>query len=208
MNRMNSWPDTEPTLVRRLSDARDDEAWQRFDALYRPVVYRYARSRGLQHSDAEALVSEVMHRVFRAAARWSSGAGVAGSETGSERPNQFRAWLRRVAENALLNLVTRQLSRRGTGGTSHQLSLAGRPLPDDDSRLQWEQQHRQHLFLTAAGKVKAEVDEDHWRLFWQTHVDGLPIDQAAIRCRILRRLRDAVAKLEQLDEWLPRGETP
>lgn len=205
---MNQWPDTEPMLVERLSDPSDDVAWNRFDTLYRPVVYRYARSRGLQHTDSEALVAEVMSRVFRAASKWSNRCQGAHAE----RPKRFRAWLHRIAENALLNLVTRQLSRRGTGGTSHQLTMAGRPLPDDASRRQWERQHRQHLFATAAGNIQIQVDQEHWRIFWQTHVDGIAIEQVAkdsgrsigsvyaIRSRMIRRLRDAVAAIERLDD--------
>lgn len=205
---MNQWPDTETKLVERLADARDDAAWNRFDALYRPVIYRYARAKGLQHSDAETLVAEVMSRVFRAATRWSGDSG----RRGSSQPLRFRAWLHRVAENALLNLVTRQLSRRGTGGTSAQISLTQRPLPDDCSRIEWERQHRQHLFVIAASHLQSQVDEEHWRLFWQTHVDGISIEQAAresgrsigsiyaIRSRIIRRMRQTVACIEQLRE--------
>jgi RNA polymerase sigma-70 factor (ECF subfamily) len=209
---MNQWPNIESALVERLCHPRDDAAWNRFDALYRPVVYRYARARGLQHSDAETLVAEVMSRVFRAAGRWSNDS----PQDGSSRPLRFTGWLRRVAENALLNLVTRQLSRRGTGGTSHQLSLAGRSVPDDASRIEWERQHRQHLFVTAAGVVQSRVDAEHWKIFWQTHVDGVPIDQAAkqsgrsigavyaIRSRIVRQLREAVTCVRQLEESHPQ----
>ncbi|QDV46232.1 RNA polymerase sigma factor RpoE [Stieleria neptunia] len=205
---MHHWPDTETKLVQRLADPRDDAAWNRFDALYRPVVYRYARGRGLQHSDAETLVAEVMARVFRAASRWS-GDSAADHQT---RPLRFRAWLRRIAENVLLNLVTRHLSKRGTGGTSAQLSLSQRAIVDDASRIEWNRQHQQHLFVTAAGKVQSQVDAEHWRIFWQTHVDGLSIEQAAhqsgrsigsvyaIRSRIVRRLRDAVTQIEQLED--------
>lgn len=211
---MNPWPDTEPTLVQRLADPSDDVAWNRFDSLYRPVVYRYARSRGLQHSDAETLVADVMSRVFRAASRWSSQQ----NDSQGERPTRFRAWLHRIAENALLNLVTRQLSRRGTGGTSHQLSMAGRAIPDEASRLQWLQQHRQHLFVIAAGQVQAQVDKEHWSIFWQTHVDGMSIEQAAvqsgrtigsvyaIRSRMVRRLREVVSCLQRLDEAAVPGD--
>ena len=204
---MTRWPDTERTLVQRLADPRDDAAWTRFDAMYRPVVYRYARSRGLQHSDAESLVSEVMSRVFRAASRWSNGS----DDERDQRPTKFSAWLHRVAENALLNLVTRQLLRRGTGGTSHQLTMAGRAIPDDLAHTMWERQHRDHLFVTAAGLVQARVSPDHWSVFWQTHVDGVPIAEVAeqtgrslgaiyaIRSRIIKHLREAVAGLERLD---------
>ena len=205
---MNRWPDTESKLVLRLADAGDDAAWNQFDTLYRPVIYRYARSRGLQHSDAESLVADVMSRVFRAASRWSGQPG----DDDDARPQRFRAWLRRIADNALLNLVTRQLSRRGTGGTSAQVSLAQRVRPDQASKLEWDRQHQQHLFLSAASRVQSEVDDEHWRIFWQTHVDGVSIQHAArqsgrsigsvyaIRSRIVRRLRDAVERIERLDQ--------
>ncbi len=210
---MNSWPDTESTLVRRLSDPRDDVAWNRFDVLYGPIVYRYARLRGLQHSDAETLVGEVMSRVFRAARRWSddSAALDAQSVQGAARPERFRAWLSRVAENALLNLVTRQLSRRGTGGTSHQLFLSGRVVPDQASRDAWERQHREQLFMAAASVVQRQVDADHWSVFWKTHVEGVEIDRVAdetgrtigsvyaIRSRIVRRLRQTVQRVGRLE---------
>ncbi|MCO8120864.1 sigma-70 family RNA polymerase sigma factor [Stieleria sp. TO1_6] len=212
---MSHWPDTQPTLLQRIADPRDDAAWNRFDALYRPVIYRYARSRGLQHSDAEALVADVIARVFRAAQRWSTE-----SEPGdSDRPLKFSAWLHRVSENALLNLVTRQLSRRGTGGTSHQLSLAGRPLPDDQSRTDWQREQQQHLFVTAASVVKSQVESEQWLIFWQTHVDGVSIARAAelsgrsigsvyaIRSRVLRRLRQAVTRIERLEETQFAGES-
>ncbi|QEF97038.1 RNA polymerase sigma factor RpoE [Stieleria maiorica] len=218
---MSPWPDTESKLVQRLADPRDDAAWNRFDALYRPVIYRYARGRGLQHSDAETLVAEVMSRVFRAAKRWSGDPDSDPQDSGPEsRPLRFRAWLRRIAENVLLNLVTRQLSKRGTGGTSAQISLSQRAIADDVSRRQWNHQHQQHLFVTAAGQVQSQVDAEHWKLFWQTHVDGLAIEQAArqsgrsvgsvyaIRSRIVRRLRDTVTRIERLEESNLEGTDP
>lgn len=210
VNSMPQWPDTEATLVRRLADRDDDAAWNRFDLLYRPVIYRYARSSGLQHSDAETIVAEVMTRVFRAAQRWAS-------PSDSQRPDHFRAWLQRVSKNALLNLVTRQLQRRGTGGTSHQLNLAGRPEPDDAARSRWEHQHRQHVFRIAAREVQATVDEDHWAIFWQTHVEGRPANEAAkefghsigsvyaIRSRLVKRLRIAVDAIESLSHQTAGG---
>lgn len=209
---MPNWPDTEPTLVRRLADASDDAAWNRFDELYRPMIYRFARAEGLQHDDAETLVAEVMGRVFRAASRWSGGETREPVSGLQQRPEKFRAWLRRVAKNALLNLVTRQLKQRGTGGTSHQLSLLGRPQADESARRRWETEHRQHLFRLAARDVQAGVDELQWTIFWQTHVDNAPIVEVAsqthhsigaiyaIRSRILKRLRMTVERIHSLSE--------
>ncbi|MEM6469114.1 MAG: sigma-70 family RNA polymerase sigma factor [Planctomycetota bacterium] len=214
---MSSWPDTEPTLVHRLGDRSDEAAWARFDELYRPVIYRFARSEGLQHSDAEALVAEVMSRVFRAAGRWASGADGERRIQADARPTRFRAWLCRVARNALLNLVTRQLKQRGTGGTSHQLSMVGRPHPNDFARERWEAEHRQHVFRLAALRVQAGVDDLHWQVFWQSHIEGMSIpdvaaqfDQSigsvyAIRSRLLKRLRSAVEQISSLEEDAETG---
>ncbi|MEO1526223.1 MAG: sigma-70 family RNA polymerase sigma factor [Planctomycetota bacterium] len=204
---MNSWPETRSTLLRLVRDPQDQAAWERFDAHYRPVIYRFARARGLQHSDADTIVSEVMARVFRAAKRWSGPDAQA-----SEQPQRFRAWLHRVARNALLNQVTRQIARRGTGGTSHQLALADRAIVDDAMQRLWEGEHQRQLFSAAALHVQAEVDPQHWIIFWQTHVEDVSVDEAAnrhsrsvgsvyaIRSRILRRLRETVTRMESLQE--------
>ena len=205
---VTSWPDTESSLLGRLGDRSDDEAWIRFDQLYRPVIYRHAIARGLQHSDAELVVSDVMSRVFRAASRWSGGE----DDSDSSKPRRFRSWLHRVAENSLLNLVTRELARRGTGGTSHQMALSGRPRADSDDRMIWEQQQTQQLFQLAAGHVQASVEAKQWEIFWQTHIDGIPIAEVArqsgrsvgaiyaLRSRVLRQLRAVVQQLRELDD--------
>jgi len=216
---MNRWPETQSTLLQRMSDPRDDAAWIRFDELYRPVIYRYARSRGLQHADAESLVAEVMVRVFRAARRWAH-SDTHPAAPQQDRPRHFRGWLHRVAENSLLNLVTRQLARRGTGGTSHQLSINGRPTPDDESEQAWRREHRQQLFTAAARMVQAQCDPDQWIIFWKTHVDGQVIAEVAnefdrsigsvyaIRSRMVRRLRECVDRLERLEDqpWTSEGQ--
>ena len=55
-------PETRPSLIVRLSDVDDVDAWDEFVTIYGPLVYRVARHRGLQHSDAQDLVQEVCLR--------------------------------------------------------------------------------------------------------------------------------------------------
>ena len=45
-------PTTRPSLLVRIRDARDAEAWREFVRLYSPLVYRFARRKGLQDADA------------------------------------------------------------------------------------------------------------------------------------------------------------
>lgn len=46
-------PPTMPSLLVRLRDHRDNRAWSEFVDLYAPLIYAYARKRGLQDAAAD-----------------------------------------------------------------------------------------------------------------------------------------------------------
>ncbi|MEM7475242.1 MAG: sigma factor [Planctomycetota bacterium] len=100
---------TRASLLLRLQNANDVQAWDEFTQIYGPVIYRIALSKGLQAADAENLVQEVFMAVAKAIGDW-----LERNDRGS-----FRAWLLRIARNQTINMLT----RRGT-----------RPLGDDGSR--------------------------------------------------------------------------
>jgi GTP cyclohydrolase I len=63
---MTEVPSTRPSLLVRLRDFEDRHAWHEFVDLYAPVVFGYARSRGLQNADAADLTQEVLSQVAEA----------------------------------------------------------------------------------------------------------------------------------------------
>src|SRR5690348_17125338 len=67
--RMIDSPETRASLLVRIRDGRDTEAWQQFIQLYAPLVYGFARRRGLQDADAADLMQEVLRSVAAAAGR-------------------------------------------------------------------------------------------------------------------------------------------
>src|SRR5579862_5749301 len=105
---MTPTPSTRTSLLLRLRDSQDHEAWVEFVSLYEPVAYRLLRRHGLQDADAREVMQELFMAVSRSIERWDPA-----QERGS-----FRGWLRRVARNLVINwLQQRQRREAATGGS-------------------------------------------------------------------------------------------
>ncbi len=92
---------TRASLVLRLQDAKDMAAWDEFAAIYDPVIFNVAKSRGFQAADAENLVQEVFMAVASSVSDW-----LERDDRGS-----FRAWLLRIARNAAVDMITQKATR-------------------------------------------------------------------------------------------------
>jgi RNA polymerase sigma-70 factor (ECF subfamily) len=101
---MREAPTTRPSLLVRLRDARDERAWGQFVDLYAPLVYGYARRRGLQDADAADLTQGVLRAVAGAVGRLSYDPG----------RGSFRGWLFTIVRNQLRDFRERQ-GRPGQG---------------------------------------------------------------------------------------------
>jgi RNA polymerase sigma-70 factor (ECF subfamily) len=194
-------PTTRPSLLVRLRDVRDQEAWRQFVQLYGPVVYGYGRRRGLQDADAADLTQEVLRAVSAAAGRLAY----------DPRRGAFRGWLFTVAHHKLHDLRARgRRPGQGSGNPAVHARLEEHPAPDDDLAV-WDQEYERRLFRWAAEQVRPRVQDSTWRAFWLTAVEGrsgkdvaadLGMTVAAVylaRSRVMARLRDQVRQADGAD---------
>ncbi|HLJ10536.1 MAG TPA: sigma-70 family RNA polymerase sigma factor [Planctomycetaceae bacterium] len=195
---MSASPDTRASLLIRLKDRADDEAWMEFTEIYRPVIHRLARRKGLQNADAEDLVQHVLTAVARVIGRWQVDPNRA----------QFRTWLTRVAMNAIVNALTRGALDRGSGDSGLQEVLDAQPAPDGPDSQIVRIEHRREVFRWAARRIRPEFHPATWSAFWLTAVEGRDPDDVArdlkrsrgavyaARSRVMRRLKEKVRDWE------------
>jgi RNA polymerase sigma-70 factor (ECF subfamily) len=190
-------PETRPSLLLRLRDPGDGEAWQLFVDLYAPLVYGLARKRGLQDADAADLTQEVFRSVADAVRRLEY----------DPRKGTFRGWLYTVARNRLCDLAERgRRQPHGTGDPDVQALLEAQP-DRGEERDAWEHEYERQVFRWAADQVCDQFRQTTWQAFWMTAVDGRSVEEAGrelgmsagavhiARSRVLARLKDVIRPL-------------
>lgn len=197
-------PLTRASLLIRIRDARDTDAWQQFVRLYAPLIYGYARKRGLQDADAGDLTQEVLRAVAANAARFEY----------DPRRGSFHGWLFTVVRNRVHDFLASQGQRhRGTGDSGVQRKLQAQPAPEPDETDAWNQEYEQRLLTEAMAQVRGSFQETTWQAFWQTAIEGkkakavadaLAMSVAAVyvaKSRVLTQLKDQIRLLQATDGW-------
>lgn len=167
---MNGIPDTRNSLMLRLRDQEDELAWSEFTEIYRPLVYRLARSKGFQDADAHELAQKALIAVMSAIERWDPDPAL----------GSFRSWLYRTSRNVMINHATRlRPDCVGTGNSEFHKLLEQQPARSDSAESEFRLEYRRELFRWAVERVRGRFQEKTWRAFWQTAVEGRPIPESA-----------------------------
>lgn len=183
---------TPVSLLERLRQPFDAEAWERFVALYAPLIHSWARSLGLQASDAADLVQEVFVTLIKVLPTFAY-----------DRKQSFRRWLRTVTLNCWRDDRRRGAQRLQAEGVSMNDVVA-----PDELEARWDAQYREHLICQALRVMRSDFQETTWKACWAVVVEHRPAAAVAAefgmtvgavyaaKFRVLDRLR------QELDELL------
>ena len=194
---MTEFPETRMTLLASIKASDDRPAWEEFVDIYRPLIYRMARRRGMQDADAQDVTQVILAQVSSAIDRFESQPGI-----------RFRHWLKRVSRNAILTALTRTWPDVGAGGSSAQDILVepAEAAAELDDELSHELMREQ--YLRAAAVVRTEVNAETWLAFELTTIQGISCQDAALsigksigtvyaaRSRVIKRLRDQLERMK------------
>lgn len=185
------------SLVRRVK-SQDPDAWRRLASIYGPLVYRWARTSGLQAADAEDIVGEVFAGVLKTVERFQH----------DGRPHSFRRWLRTMAWRSVMKSLQKRRSRPvATGGTTaavHVQGLAEEGIHEQQletrDEIEWVRQRAMQI-------IQDDYRPSYWEVFRRVSLEGeapAEVAKAAgmsvwavykVQSRILNRLR---AELDEL----------
>ena len=196
---MRESPSTRPSLLIRLRDPTDEQAWGEFLEIYTPLIHRLARQSGLQSADADDLSQEVFRAVSGAIGRWDPDPG----------RGSFRGWLFRIARNMIINLLeARRRPPKGVGDTEvHECSSSSRRRVRTRPRFS-RRSTAVGCFSGPSSGCGSEFRESTWQAFWLTAVEGRKAQEVAAslgltagavyvyRNRVVARLRRAIEELE------------
>ena len=195
---MDDSPSTRPSLLVRLRDGRDGQAWTCFVEVYGPLIYRFARKKGLQDADAADVMQDVLRIVAEAIKQLEY----------DSRRGSFRAWLFTVVRNRLLRFWSRQdRAGRGTGDSSVHQKLHEIPAAEVPPDAVWDEEFVRCRFAWAAKVVRGQVQPATWEAFWKTAIEGrtgqevaqaLGISVAAVylaKSRVMARLKEQLRKV-------------
>lgn len=192
---MQDSPKTRYSLIAKLHDPQNLDAWNEFASIYQPLIFRICRIKGLQHADATDVTQDVMARVSKAIDQFD------GHQDGAT----FRGWLYRVTRNLVVDFFRQKDNRNLACAKTGLLELIEQEPSCAESR-EFRIEYQRQIFSIVANQVRDEVQPNTWQAFWRTEMENQPAEHVAAalnmntgavyvaRSRVIARLRKAAEK--------------
>lgn len=195
-------PETPVTLLGKLHDIDNQEAWEEFVDAYGPKVFDWCRRFRLQESDAADVTQAVLTRLVTTMRtfRYDSAKG------------SFRSWLKTVTNNAVRDFLP-SLSKPGRGtGDSHVvygMDALRDPAAIEDLSIVLDAEVERELLKEAQERVRLRVKPTKWQA-WQLTVEqntsvieaaqqlGIRVSDVYIaRTRVTAMLKQEIERLDR-----------
>jgi RNA polymerase sigma-70 factor (ECF subfamily) len=191
---------TSPTLLAKVRDYENREAWERFLSQYEPLIRGWCRRFGVRGADADEVSAMVLLKLGQRMRSFTY-----------DPSRRFRAWLRTVVNSQVKEFFSRAARPGGDTSGSDQLAQLADPTAAADALCQQlEEERRQRGLLDVALElVRQRVEPQTWQAFALTALeDGKGADVAArlgiklnavykARSRVIQLLEQEVDRLQQ-----------
>lgn len=188
--------ETRMSLLERVRDPADSEAWSEFVTMYHPLLTAYLRKRGVGESDAADLVQMVLTRLITALSQLRL----------DRQKGRFRTWLWQVTHSTLTDWHRRRVTRQ----KAEQRWIAQQSeAADDDPDSDWKHLYHQRVLEVVLQQIAQSAPVVSWNCFKGRVLDGRPAAEIAEALgisvnsvyinssRLLTRVREACAEYEE-----------
>ncbi len=189
---------TRQTLLERVRNPTDNDAWNDFFGLYEPLltgyVRRYSTERGLRFSEfqIQEIVQDIFIKLYRALPNFQL----------DHQRGRFRTWLWRLTVNVLLDRIpTRKAFRRAQLEKESARPAVPRPKTHDEGTVDlqqiaspaaledetWLTSYRAVILERALWKTRAMIEPSNpnkWNSFQWHGIEGRPAAAVAIELGI------------------------
>ncbi len=157
---------THASLLLRIRNRSDAEAWKEFHALYAPLLYRYARGRGLAREDAEEVRDQCLEVVSRKIADFDY----------DKQKGGFKNWLYRIASGKVVDHLRKRREKQADTQALEGL-VDPSPTPDDHWEQTWKNEHLKYC----VEQVRSHVSEMNYRAFHMLLFEDCTVDEVRAR---------------------------
>lgn len=137
---------TRTSLLMRVKDPHNAAAWGEFHELYAPLLYAYARARGINHADAEEIRAACFETLVRQLPTFEYERSRGG----------FKSWLRTLVQRRVADFHRARREPSADNSLLDQVADQSPP-PDEQWERAWRQRHLQYCMEKAATAVSQDA---------------------------------------------------
>lgn len=175
-------PMTSPTLLSRLRDPHDQEAWDTLFEFYWGLIVSFARQRGCSYTTARDVLQETLLTLTRTMPDFHYDPG----------KGRFRSYLLTIVKNHIVDAFRREQKYINFAQISPgQESGREFEIPDenaDEITQQWEEEWNRQLLRTALNRVRERLEPETYESFKMYVLEKTPVQTVCDRLNIDRNL--------------------
>jgi RNA polymerase sigma-70 factor (ECF subfamily) len=163
---------TNPALLQRVANWRDDVAWQEFFARYHPLLESWCVRMRVDRESADELCQRIWIDLARRMATFQY-----------DPSKQFRGWLWRLCSSRAIDLSRERKAKSMRSLEDEPHHLPGLLIDTNETSEESEESGSIPALLQLGQQVqdsvKSRVDPRTWQAFWFTVIEGRSVREAA-----------------------------
>ena len=195
---------TRRSLITRLKNLDDHEAWREFFQTYWKLIYSVGLKSGLTDTEAEDVVQETVVTVAKTMEKYRY----------DREKCRFKTWLMRITRMRIVDQFRKRgpefvdAGRTGSDTGTGTVNRIPDPAPPFAETL-WDDEWRKNLMDAAMDRVKKRVKPEHYQIFYLSVVKELGTVHVArmigvsvaqvylVKHRVAARVKKEIQRLER-----------